>query len=61
MNNLLARLAALEERQKPTVASLKKAVVQYSARPALDFDKYRALEIIDQLKNVAVQLKDKKS
>ena len=61
MNNLLARLAALEEKQKPTVASLKKAVVQYSARPTLDFDKYKALDMIDQLRYVAVQLRDKKA
>lgn len=52
-------MAALEEKQKPSVASLTKAVIQYSARPTLDFDKYKALEMIDQLKNVAVQLKDK--
>lgn len=58
---LVNRIKALEERQKPSVSDLKKIVIQYAFRQTCDFDKYKALELIENLKNVAVQCKDKKA
>ena len=45
MQQLLNRLKALEEKQKPSVHSMKKSIVQYAFRQLADFDKYRTLEI----------------
>ena len=61
MQQLLSRLKALEEKQKPSVHSMKKSIVQYAFRQLADFDKYRALEMVESLKNVALQVKDKKA
>ena len=61
MQHLLSRLIALEEKQKPTVHSMKKSIVQYAFRQLADFDKCRALEMAESLKNVALQVKDKKA
>ena len=60
-NALLSRIKALEEKQKPSISDLKKNIVQYALRPLNDFDKYKAMDLIEQLKNVAVQIKDKKA
>ena len=60
MQALLDRLAALENRSKPTVPSLKKGILQYALRQTSDFDKYIALEKIETLKIVSKDLKDKK-
>ena len=56
---LLNRVKALEEKQKPSVASLKRSIVQCGFRQLSDFDKYKALEMVEELKNVAHQVKDK--
>ena len=61
MDGLLNRIKALEDKQKPSVGSLKKAIVQYGLRQPSDFDKYKMLELVEQLKNVAQQIKDKKA
>ena len=61
MQQLLKRLKALEEKQKPSVHSTKKSIVQYAFRQLVDFNKHRALEIAESLKNVALQVKDKKA
>ena len=58
---LLNRIKALEEKQKPLLSDLKKSVVQYALRQLHDFDKYKALSLIEQFKNKAVNLKDKKA
>ena len=58
---MLSRIKALEEKQKPSISDLKKNIVQYALRPLNDFDKYKAMDLIEQLKNVAVQIKDKKA
>ena len=60
MQALLDRLAALENRSKPTVPSLKKGILQYALRQTSVFDKYIALEKIETLKIVSKDLKDKK-
>ena len=57
---MLSRIRALEEKQKPSISDLKKNIVQYALRLLNDFDKYKAMDLIEQLKNVAVQIKDKK-
>ena len=36
---------------KPSVASIKKSIVQYGSRQLSDFDKYKALERVEELKN----------
>ena len=59
VNALLSRIKALEEKQKPSISDLKKNIVQYALRPLNDFDKYKAMDLIEQLKNV--QIKDKKA
>ena len=61
MQTLLDRLSAIEEQQKSSVAALKKNVVQYTLRRNVDFDKYKALELVDQLRTLAIQLKDAKA
>ena len=61
MQQMLSRLKALEEKQKPSVHSMKKSIVQYAFRQLADFDKYRALEMAESLKNVALHVKDKKA
>ena len=61
VNALLSRIKALEEKQKPSISDLKKNIVQYALRPLNDFDKYKAIDLIEQLKNVSVQIKDKKA
>ena len=61
MDGLLNRIKALEDKQKPSVGSLKKAIVQYGLRQPSDFDKYKMLELVEHLKNVAQQIKDKKA
>ena len=58
---MLLRIKALEDRQKPSIASLKKAVTQYCLRPLSDFDKYKAVDMVEQLANVSLQVKDKKA
>ena len=60
MDGLLNRIKALEDKQKPSVGSLKKAIVQYGLRQPSDFDKYKMLELVEQLKNVAQQIKTKR-
>ena len=57
MQALLDRLAALENRSKPTVSSLKKGILQYALRQTSDFDKYIALEKIETLKIVSKDLR----
>ena len=42
------------------MADLRKGIVQYALRQNLDFDKYRALELIEGLKNAAILCKAKK-
>ena len=61
VNALLSQIKALEEKQKPSISDLKKNIVQYASRPLNDFDKYKPMDLIEQLKNVAVQIKDKKA
>ena len=61
MQTLLDRIKALEDRSKPSVETLKKNITQYAFRQATDFDKYKALEMVDDLRNVAVHLKHKKA
>ena len=61
VNVLLSRIKALEEKQKPSISDIKKNIVQYALRPLNDFDKYKAMDLIEQLKNVSVQIKDKKA
>eukprot|EP00794_Sanderia_malayensis_P021263 gene21263-23339_t len=61
MQALLGRLAALENRNRPTVSSLKKGIIQYALRQTSDFDKYEALAKVESLKNVSKDLKDKKA
>ena len=51
----------MEDRQKTSIASLKKAVTRYCLRPLADFDKYKALDMVEQLANVSLQVKDKKA
>ena len=58
---LMERLAKLEKSQKPTVDHLKKSIIQYALRQATDFDKYEALQKIEQLKVISRELKDKKA
>ena len=58
---LLNRIKVLEARQKPSVADLRKGIVQYALRQNSDFDKYRALELTEGLKNAAILCKDKKA
>ena len=41
------------------MADLRKGIVQYALRQNSDFDKYRALELIEGLKNAAILCKDK--
>ena len=36
-------------------------VVQYALRQTWDFDKYKALKLIENLKSVAIQCRDKKA
>ena len=43
------------------MADLRKGIVQYALRQDSDFDKYRALELIEGLKNAAILCKDKKA
>ncbi len=52
---------ALEEKQNPTINTLKRSLAQYSFRQLTDFDKYKALDMAAELKNVAVGSKDKKA
>ena len=59
MQALLDRIRALEDKQKPSVADLKKSIIQYASRPPCDFDKYKALEFIGNLKDSAANCKDK--
>ena len=60
MQLILDRLKAPEDKQKPTVASLKKGtVVQFSLGKAADFDKYKVLDMVQDLKNVAINVEDK--
>ena len=47
--------------QKPSVADLRKEIVQYALRQNSDFDKYRALELIEGLKNAAILCKNRKA
>ena len=47
--------------QKPYVADLRKGIVQYALRQNSDFDKNRALELIEGLRNAAILCKDKKA
>ena len=61
MQALLDRIKALEDKQKPPVADLKKSIIQYASRPPCDFDKYKALEFIGNLKDSAANCKDKKA
>ena len=61
LQSLLDRLSAIEEKQKPTVSALKRTVVQHMLRKNVDFDKYKALEFVDQLRTLAMQLKDPKA
>ena len=61
VQTLLNRIKVLEDRQRPSVANLRKGIVQYALRQNLDFDKYRALELIAGLKNAAILCKDKKA
>ena len=58
---MLLRIKALEDRQKPSIASLKKVVTQYCLRPLSDFDKYKAVDMVEQLANVSLQVKNKKA
>ena len=58
---MLLRIKALEDRQKPSIASLKNAVTQYCLRPLSDFDKYKAVDMVEELANVSLQVKDKKA
>ena len=51
----------MEDKQKPSVGDLKKVVVQYALRQTCDFHKYKALELIENLKSVAIQCRDKKA
>ena len=53
-------MKVLEDRQKPSVADLRKGIVQYALRQNSDFDKYRTLELIEGLKNAAILCRDKK-
>ena len=56
---LFERVEALEAKQKPSIADMKKSIVQYALRPSPDFDKYKVLEMIG-LENTAASGKDKK-
>ena len=58
---LSLRIKTLEDRRKPSMASLKKAVTQYCLRPLSDFDTYKAVDMVEQLANVSLQVKDKKA
>ena len=60
INALISRIKTLEDKQKPSISDSKKAIVQYSLRQLNDFDKYKAIDFVEQLKNVATQRKDKK-
>ena len=51
----------LEDKQKPSITSLKKATLQYGLRKLSDFEKYKALEMVEDLKNVSDHLKDRKA
>ena len=61
VNELVNRIKAIEEKQRPTVESVKKAIIQYALRQKVDFDKYMALHMAEQLKTVATQVNDKKA
>ena len=43
------------------MADLRKGIVQYALRQNSDFNKYRALELTEGLKNAAILCKDKKA
>ena len=51
----------MEGKQKLSVANLKKSIIHYASRPPCDFDKYKALEFIGNLKDSAANCKDKKA
>ena len=51
----------MEDKQKPSVADLKKSIIQYASKPPCDFDKHKALEFIGNLKDSAANCKDKKA
>ncbi len=61
MAMLLERLAALEQKQKPSTSAFKKEIIQYAMRPQTDFDKYVVLAKIEELKNLSRDLRDTKS
>ena len=53
------RVKQLEEGQKPSsIPSQKKVIMQYGLRHLADFDKYKALEMVLELKNIAEQVND---
>ncbi len=61
VNELIKRIKAIEEKHKLTLESVKKAIIQYALRQMLDFDKYKALNVAEQLKTVVMQVNDKKA
>ena len=58
---ILERLKSLEQKQQPTVDSIKRDIVQYALRQSTDFDKHLVIEKIEYLKHVARDLEDKKA
>ena len=61
MKSLVDRIKALEQRNKPSVSSIRRDIIRYASRTFADFDKYKALDKVEQLKNIARENKDKRS
>ena len=51
----------MEDKQKPSVGDFKKMVVQHALRQTCYFYKYKALELTENLKSVAIECRDKKA
>ena len=61
VKSLVDRIKALEQRNKPSVSSIRRDIIRYASRTFADFDKYKALDKVEQLKNIARENKDKRS
>ena len=53
---ILEQLNLLEQKQQPTVDSIKRDIVQSALRQSTDFDKYLAIEKIEYLRHVTRDL-----
>ena len=58
---ILERLKSLEQKQQPSVDSIKRDIVQYALLQSTYFVKHLAIEKIEYLKHVTRDLKDKKA